>query len=87
MQAVIEAANGPTTRFIEANLELGFQADCRNFELPAAILKQLGVNEVRLLTNNPEKVAALEVSGVKVVERLSAEIPVEPTFEISNRIG
>jgi GTP cyclohydrolase II len=66
---------------IEANLELGFQADCRNFELPAAILKQLGVNEVRLLTNNPEKVAALEASGIKVVERLSAEIPVEPTFE------
>jgi GTP cyclohydrolase II len=66
---------------IEANLELGFKADCRNFELPAAILKQLGVNEVRLLTNNPEKVAALEASGIKVVERLSAEIPVEPTFE------
>ena len=66
---------------IEANLELGFQADCRNFELPAAILKELGVNEVRLLTNNPEKVAALEASGIKVVERLSAEIPVEPTFE------
>jgi GTP cyclohydrolase II len=66
---------------IEANLELGFQADCRNFELPAAILKHLGVNEVRLLTNNPEKVAALGASGIKVVERLSAEIPVEPTFE------
>jgi GTP cyclohydrolase II len=66
---------------IEANLELGFKADCRNFELPAAILKELGVNEVRLLTNNPEKVAALEVSGIKVVERLSAEIPMEPTFE------
>src|SRR5579875_2741620 len=66
---------------IEANLELGFQADCRNFELPSAVLKQLGVNEVRLLTKNPEKVAALEASGIKVVERLSAEIPVEPTFE------
>lgn len=66
---------------IEANLELGFQADCRNFELPAAILKQLGVPAVRLLTNNPDKVAALEASGVKVIERLSAEIPIEPTFE------
>jgi GTP cyclohydrolase II len=66
---------------IEANLELGFQADCRNFELPAAILQQLGVTSVRLLTNNPDKVAALEVSGITVVERLSAEIPSEPTFE------
>jgi GTP cyclohydrolase II len=66
---------------IEANLELGFQADCRNFELPAAILKHLGVTEVRLLTNNPEKVEALESAGIKVVERLSAEIPMEPTFE------
>jgi GTP cyclohydrolase II len=66
---------------IEANLELGFQADCRNFELPAAILQQLGVTEVRLLTNNPEKVEALESAGIKVVERLSAAIPTEPTFE------
>jgi GTP cyclohydrolase II len=66
---------------IEANLELGFQADCRNFELPAAILQQLGVPAVRLLTNNPEKVEALRAAGISVVERLSAEIPVEPTFE------
>jgi GTP cyclohydrolase II len=66
---------------IEANLELGFQADCRNFELPAAILTHLGIPAVRLLTNNPEKVAALESAGIRVVERLSAEIPMEPTFE------
>ena len=66
---------------IEANLQLGFAADQRNFELPAEILKQLGVPAVRLLTNNPEKVEALEAAGIKVVERLSAEIPVEPTFE------
>ncbi|HEY4009185.1 MAG TPA: GTP cyclohydrolase II, partial [Acidobacteriaceae bacterium] len=66
---------------IEANIELGFEADHRNFELPAAILKQLGVTSVRLLTNNPEKVEALEASGITVAERLSAEIPVEPTFE------
>src|ERR1700691_5590984 len=45
---------------IEANLELGYQADCREYELPAAILKLLGVERVRLITNNPEKVAALE---------------------------
>lgn len=66
---------------IEANLELGYEADCRHFELPAQILKQLGVNEVRLITNNPEKVEALEVAGIKVVERISAEVPSEPTNE------
>jgi GTP cyclohydrolase II len=66
---------------IEANLELGYEADCRRFELPAAILKQLNVSEVRLITNNPEKVEALEQAGVKVIERISAEVPSEPTNE------
>ena len=60
---------------IEANLELGFKADCRVFELPALILQHLGVNAVRLMTNNPEKVAALEAHGIRVVERLSAVVP------------
>jgi GTP cyclohydrolase II len=64
---------------IEANLELGYKADCREFELPAEILKNLGLKEVRLITNNPEKVEALELAGVKVVERISAEVPSEPT--------
>ena len=66
---------------IEANLELGYEADCRHFELPAAILKQLNVPAVRLITNNPEKVEALEQVGIKVVERISAEVPSEPTNE------
>jgi GTP cyclohydrolase II len=66
---------------IEANLELGYEADCRHFELPAQILKQMGVSAVRLITNNPEKVEALELAGVKVVERISAEVPSEPTNE------
>jgi GTP cyclohydrolase II len=66
---------------IEANLELGYKADCRVFELPAEILKSLGLNAVRLITNNPEKVEALELVGIKVVERISAEVPSEPTFE------
>jgi GTP cyclohydrolase II len=66
---------------IEANLELGYEADCRHFELPAEILKQMGVAEVRLITNNPEKVEALELAGIKVVERISAEVPSEPTNE------
>ena len=60
---------------IEANLELGFKADCRVFELPALILQHLGVRAVRLMTNNPEKVAALEAHGIQVVERLSAVVP------------
>ncbi len=63
---------------VEANLELGFQADCRQYELPAAILTLLGVPSVRLITNNPEKVAALESVGIRVAERISAEVPVEP---------
>lgn len=66
---------------IEANLELGYQVDCRHFELPAEVLKALGVDEVRLITNNPEKVEALEEAGVRVVERISAEVPAEPTNE------
>jgi len=66
---------------VEANLSLGYRADHREFELPAEILKYLGVTSVRLMTNNPEKVAALESAGVEVVERISAAIPSEPTFE------
>jgi GTP cyclohydrolase II len=66
---------------IEANLELGYQADCRHFELPGEMLKLLGVKEVRLITNNPEKVEALEAGGVAVVERISADVPLEPTNE------
>ena len=60
---------------IEANIELGYAADCRQFELPGEILKLLHVRAVRLITNNPEKVAALEAAGVEVVERISAVVP------------
>ena len=60
---------------IEANLELGYAADCRHFELPAEVLRLLRVPAVRLMTNNPEKVAALEEHGIRVVERLSAVVP------------
>ncbi len=66
---------------IEANHELGYPTDLRHFELPAAILQHLGIPAVRLMTNNPEKVAALQDAGIQVVERLSAAIPSEPTFE------
>jgi len=66
---------------IEANLELGFKPDCREYELPAAILRLLGVEQVRLITNNPEKVEALEAAGIAVVERISAGVAPEPTFK------
>jgi GTP cyclohydrolase II len=66
---------------IEANLELGFKNDYRGFALPAEILKALNIPAVRLITNNPEKVAALEEAGIRVTERVSAAIPSEPTFE------
>ena len=66
---------------IEANLELGYRADCREYELPADMLKVLGVKAVRLITNNPQKVEALEAAGITVIERISADVPTEPTFE------
>jgi GTP cyclohydrolase II len=66
---------------VEANLELGFKPDCREFELPAEILKLLGVRSVRLITNNPEKVEALESAGVEVVERISAAVEPMESFE------
>jgi len=59
---------------IEANNELGYDNDYREYKLPAGMLLQLGVREVRLISNNPDKVAALEKAGVKVVERVSAEV-------------
>ncbi len=59
---------------VEANERLGFKADHRGFGLPAEILKKLRVSEVRLLSNNPDKVAALERGGIKVVERVPCEV-------------
>jgi GTP cyclohydrolase II len=66
---------------VEANVELGYKPDCREFELPAEVLKLLGVHAVRLITNNPEKVEALESAGVRVVERISANVEPEETFQ------
>jgi GTP cyclohydrolase II len=55
---------------VEANEQLGFESDLRKFELPGAILKHFGVTGVRLLSNNPAKVQALERAGIEVVERV-----------------
>jgi len=59
---------------VEANERLGFKADEREFALPAQVIKLLGITRVRLLSNNPEKVAALERAAVEVVERVPCEV-------------
>ena len=59
---------------VEANHALGFAADLRDFKTGAHILFDLGVRQVRLLTNNPDKVRALEEYGLAVVERVALEI-------------
>jgi GTP cyclohydrolase II len=66
---------------VEANERLGFKADHRVFTLPAEMLKALGITEVRLLSNNPDKVSALELAGVKVVERVPCEVAPSPHAE------
>jgi GTP cyclohydrolase II len=65
---------------VEANIELGFAADCREYELAAEALKQLGVSQVRLMTNNPEKVEAMESAGITVTERISAAVEPQESF-------
>ncbi len=65
---------------VEANEQLGFEADLRGYELPAAILRFFGLRAVRLMSNNPEKVLALERAGVRVVERVPCLVaPMEST--------
>src|SRR5271157_4144442 len=66
---------------VEANVELGYDNDYREYKLPSEILRQLGVKEVRLISNNPDKVAAVENAGIKVVERVSAEVEPYQTSE------
>jgi len=60
---------------LEANLQLGFGADERVYQPAAEMLRQLGISETRLLTNNPRKVAGLEQCGIRVVERVPHVFP------------
>ena len=62
---------------VEANVQLGFKPDLRDYGIGAQILRDIGVSKMRLLTNNPKKIVGLEGYGLEVVERLPIEIPGE----------
>jgi GTP cyclohydrolase II len=66
---------------LEANRRLGFPAEARDFPIAARMLELLGVRAVRLLTNNPAKVAALEAAGIRVSERVPHHLPANPHNE------
>ncbi len=59
---------------VEANIELGFEADERDYGVGAAILRDLGIQKLRLLTNNPKKITGLEGYGLEIVENMPIEI-------------
>ena len=59
---------------VEANLSLGFEADLRQYECCAEIIKQLGLRRIRLMSNNPDKIRAVQRAGIEIVERVSIEV-------------
>lgn len=63
---------------IEANEALGFDPDCRDFSLAVAILHEIGIDRVRLLSNNPKKHEALTKGGIEIVERIACEAAPNP---------
>lgn len=63
---------------VEANIALGFKPDLRDYGIGAQILRDIGVREIKLMTNNPRKIIGLEGYGMKIVERIPIEIPPRP---------
>jgi GTP cyclohydrolase II len=63
---------------IEANLELGHAVDLRDYQLLVEILRFLNIASVRLITNNPEKIRAVNEAGIHIAERISADVPASP---------
>lgn len=66
---------------VQANIELGFPADLRDYGIGAQILVDLGVRKMRLMTNNPRKIKGLEGHNLEVVERVPIELPLKPENE------
>lgn len=63
---------------VEANLKLGHAVDHRNYQLAVGVLRFLGVREARLMTNNPDKLRAVTAAGIRILERLSADVASTP---------
>jgi|SRR4051812_11461765 GTP cyclohydrolase II len=63
---------------IEANEALGFDADCRDFSLAVAVLHELKVRQVRIMSNNPQKVEAVIKGGIELIELIACEAPPNP---------
>lgn len=66
---------------VDANLALGFEEDMRDYKASADILKILGIKQIKLITNNPEKINGLEKYNIEVIERVSIEMPLNKNDE------